>query len=121
MNSDRLVLISVLAWAIVPPILMVFGQASSDSQVAENFVAHYIDVFAKWGIFGAVIGFVFAFLTYWLNKKDWENWLKIGTLFMICFLGLMTYQGLQFALYYLPLCLIAPVVFFICRKRLPRE
>ncbi len=121
MNGDRLVLFSVLAWAILPPILMVFGQASTDSQVAENFVTYYIDVFAQWGIFGAVIGFVFAFLTYWLNKQEWENWLKIGVLFLICFLGLMTYQGIQFALYYLPLCLIAPVVFFICRSRLPRK
>ena len=65
------------------------------------------------GILGIIIGFVCAVLIWLVHRLTWARSVKIAVLFLLSAVILILYGGsLSFALFYLPLALITPAVYW---------
>lgn len=115
LNTDRLVIFSVLLWGLLPPALFAWegNPPSSDNvQWLDQFCSSFIQFLTMGGVLGVVIGFVCAVLIWLVHRLNWARSVKIGVLFAVSVLCLVLYGGsLSFALFYLPLALINPAVY----------
>lgn len=116
-NTDRLVLCSILLWVLAPPALLAWGAnppSPDNVRWLEQFAAGYLDFLVMGGGQGVVVGFLCAALIWLVHRLAWTRGVKIVLLFVFSFLCLALYGGsFPFALFYLPLALINPVVYFI--------
>lgn len=115
LNTDRLVLFSVLLWGLVPPGVFAWeGNPPSPDNVRwlEQFCSSYMEFLFMGGILGIVIGFVCAALIWLVHRLDWARSVKVAVLFLLSAIILVLYGGsLSFAMFYLPLALINPAVY----------
>lgn len=115
LNTDRLVIFSVLLWALLPPGIFAWegNRPSPDNvQWLEQFCSSYMQFLTMGGVLSVVIGFVCAALIWLVHRLDWARNLKISVLFVVSALCLVLYGGsLSFAVFYLPLALINPAVY----------
>lgn len=115
LNTDRLVLFSVLLWGLVPPGVFAWeGNPPSPDNVRwlEQFCSSYMEFLFMGGILGIVIGFVCAALIWLAHRLDWARSVKVAVLFLLSAIILVLYGGsLSFAMFYLPLALINPAVY----------
>lgn len=115
LNTDRLVLFSVLLWGLVPPGVFAWeGNPPSPDNVRwlEQFCSSYMEFLFMGGILGIVIGFVCAALIWLVHRLDWARSVKVVVLFLLSAIILVLYGGsLSFAMFYLPLALINPAVY----------
>lgn len=115
LNTDRLVLFSVLLWGLFPPAIFAWeGNPLSPDNVRwlDQFCSSYVQFLTMGGLLGVIIGFVCAVLIWLVHRLDWTRSVKIIVLFIVSVLCLVLYGGsLSFALFYLPLSLINPAVY----------
>ena len=115
LNTDRLVLFSVLLWGLVPPGVFAWeGNPPSPDNVRwlEQFCSSYMEFLFMGGILGIVIGFVCVALIWLVHRLDWARSVKVAVLFLLSAIILVLYGGsLSFAMFYLPLALINPAVY----------
>ena len=115
LNTDRLVLISVLLWGLLPPGLFAWGSnppTPDNVRWLDQFCSSYVEFLTMGGILGIIIGFVCAVLIWLVHRLTWARSVKIAVLFLLSAVILILYGGsLSFALFYLPLALIIPAVY----------
>ena len=115
LNTDRLVLFSVLLWGLVPPGVFAWGSnapTSDNVRWLDQFCSSYVEFLTMGGILGIIIGFVCAALIWLVHRLTWTRSVKIAVLFLLSAVILILYGGsLSFALFYLPLALINPAVY----------
>ena len=112
LNTDRLVLFSVLLWGLLPPGLFAWGSnppTPDNVRWLDQFCSSYVEFLTMGGILGIIIGFVCAVLIWLVHRLTWARSVKIAVLFLLSAVILILYGGsLSFALFYLPLALINP-------------
>ena len=115
LNTDRLVLFSVLLWGLVPPGVFAWGSnppTPDNVRWLDQFCSSYVEFLTMGGILGIIIGFVCAALIWLVLRLTWTRSVKIAVLFLLSAVILILYGGsLSFALFYLPLALINPAVY----------
>ena len=115
LNTDRLVLFSVLLWGLLPPGLFAWGSnppTPDNVRWLDQFCSSYVEFLSMGGILGIIIGFVCAVLIWLVHRLTWARSVKIAVLFLLSAVILILYGGsLSFALFYLPLALINPAVY----------
>lgn len=115
LNTDRLVLFSVLLWGLLPPGLFAWGSnppTPDNVRWLDQFCSSYVGFLTMGGILGIIIGFVCAVLIWLVHRLTWARSVKIAVLFLLSAVILILYGGsLSFALFYLPLALINPAVY----------
>lgn len=114
-NTDRLIICSILLWVLVPPAMFAWeGNPPSPDNVRwlEQFSASYLEFWSMGCIIGVVVGFVCGALIWLVHRLTWARSLKIALLFIFSVLCLTVYGGsVSFAIFYLPLALINPAVY----------
>lgn len=125
LNTDRLVIFSVLLWALLPPGVFAWeGNPPGPDNVRwlEQFCSSYMQFLTMGGVLCVVIGFVCAALIWMVHRQNWGRSVKIGVLFFLSALILMLYGGsLSFALFFLPLALINPAVYCFSVSRMEQD
>ena len=115
LNTDRLVLFSVLLWGLLPPGLFAWGSnppTPDNVRWLDQFCSSSVEFLTMGGILGIIIGFVCAVLIWLVHRLTWARSVKIAVLFLLSAVILILYGGsLSFALFYLPLALINPAVY----------
>ena len=115
LNTDRLVLFSVLLWGLVPPGGFAWGSnppTPDNVRWLDQFCSSYVEFLTMGGIIGIIIGFVCAALIWLVHRLTWTRSVKIAVLCLLSAVILILYGGsLSFALFYLPLALINPAVY----------
>ncbi|MFR1320679.1 MAG: hypothetical protein ACLSCR_10565 [Akkermansia sp.] len=106
LNTDRLVLFSVLLWGLLPPGLFAWGSnppTPDNVRWLDQFCSSYVEFLTMGGILGIIIGFVCAVLIWLVHRLTWARSVKIAVLFLLSAVILILYGGsLSFALFYLP-------------------
>ncbi len=120
LSMDRLVLYSVVLWALLPSGLLAWSgnkPGPENTQWLGQFCRGYMDALCNVGILGAVFGFLYAGVTWLVHKQKWNRMVKIVVLFLLPVLALMMMGGWEFALFYLPVSLIGPLTYLLCARK----
>ncbi len=120
LNLDRMVIYSVLLWVLLPPGLLSWSAnppGADNIRWLQEFCGGYITALSQVGIVGAVFGFVCALVTWLAHRQNWSRIFKIALLFIFPVLVLMLWGGWEFALFYLPVALICPLVYLLWTSR----
>ncbi len=116
LNMDRMVIYSVLLWVLLPPGLLSWSSnppSADNVRWLQEFCGGYITALSQVGIVGAVFGFICALVTWLTHRQAWNRMLKIALLFLFPALVLMLWGGWEFALFYLPVAIICPLVYLL--------
>ena len=96
LNTDRLVLFSVLLWGLLPPGLFAWGSnppTPDNVRWLDQFCSSYVEFLTMGGILGIIIGFVCAVLIWLVHRLTWARSVKIAVLFLLSAVILILYGG----------------------------